>query len=83
MLMGYHTKKIKKGVLGNYSIIQEEFEELTDAVYQENPVLVICELCDLIGAIEAYAEKHNLSLGDLIKMKDLTKRAFLDGSRKS
>lgn len=80
--MGYHIKKIEKGVLGEFSKIQEEFEELLDAHEQKNSVLEICELADLLGTIEAYAKKWNLSLGDLNKMKESTKKAFEDGSRK-
>ena len=81
--MGYHNKEIPKGCLGDYSTIEEEYTELLDAREQKAAVLVICELCDLIGAIEAYVVKnHNLTLDDLIKMKDLTKKAFNDGHRK-
>lgn len=80
--MSYHTIQIDKGVLGEFSKIKEEFQELEDAVNQENKVLQICELCDLIGAIEIYSEKFNLSLQDLIKMKDSTKNAFKSGTRK-
>ncbi len=36
--MGYHKKEIKKGVLGEYSKIKEEFKELTDAVDQGDKV---------------------------------------------
>jgi hypothetical protein len=36
----------------------------------------------MIGAIEMYAKKWNLSLDELIKMKDLTKSAFEEGKRK-
>lgn len=79
--MGYHLTKIPKGTLGEYSKVQEEFLELTDAHNQDNKVLEICELCDLVGAIEAYAGKFNLSLNDIIKMKDANKRAFEDGTR--
>ena len=79
--MGYHLTTIPKGVLGKYSKIQEEFLELTDAHNQENKVLEICELCDLIGAIELYANKFNLTLDDLIKMKEANKHAFEDGTR--
>lgn len=79
--MSYHKVKIEKGVLGEFSKIREEFEELQDAVSQDHPVLEICELADLIGAIELYAEKYNLSLEDLIKMKDSNKNAFLSGKR--
>ena len=79
--MGYHLKEIKKGEIGEYSKIKEEFEELTDAFEQNNSVLIICELTDLIGAIEEYAKKFNLSLGDLKRFSDLTKSAFKEGKR--
>lgn len=81
--MGYHKKKIEKGELGEFSKISEEYDELLDALEQENPVLAICELCDLIGAIELFAhKKFNLSLESLIKMKTSTSNAFIDGTRK-
>lgn len=81
--MGYHKVNIQKGVLGEYSKIVEEIDELEDAASQDAKVLVICELCDLIGAIEAYAEKQfNLKLDDLIKMKEMTKESFKEGKRK-
>lgn len=80
--MGYHKIQIPKGVLGEFSKISEEYLELFDAVEQDNKILEICELCDLVGAIEAYANKFNLSLDDIIKMKDATANAFNDGTRK-
>ena len=79
--MAYHTVEIKKGKLGEFSKIEEEFQELTDAVNQGVPPLIICELCDMIGAIELYASKWNLNLDDLIRMKELTKSAFIEGKR--
>lgn len=79
---GYHTKFIEKGVLGEFSKIREEFEELRDAESQECKVLAICELTDLIGAIEEYAlTQFNLSLADLKQFSDLTKKAFKSGKR--
>lgn len=80
--MGYHKRKIKKGELGEFSKIREEFEELTDAVEQDCKGLIICELCDLIGAIEEYSKKFNLTINDLTQFSDLTKSAFKDGKRK-
>jgi hypothetical protein len=81
--MGYHTKEIPKGELGEFSKIREEYEELRDAESQECKVLAICELTDLIGAIEAYAQtQFNLSLKDLIQFSNMTKSAFLEGKRK-
>lgn len=79
--MGYHLREIPKGVLGEFSKIKEEFEELEDGVIQDNPILIINELTDLIGAIELYAKKWNLSLSDLIKMKERTESAFKEGRR--
>lgn len=81
--MGYHKANITKGVLGEYSKIVEEIDELEDAASQGAKVLIICELCDLIGAIEAFAKKQfNLSLDDLIQMKNMTKESFEEGKRK-
>lgn len=42
----------------------------------------LCELCDLIGAIELYANRFSLTLDDLIKMKSSTESAFKSGDRK-
>lgn len=80
--MSYHKREITRGVLGEVSKIKEEFEELMDAYEQDSPVLEICELCDMIGAIEAYAKNFNLTLSDLIKMKEATTEAFKTGKRK-
>lgn len=80
--MGYHRVNIKKGKLGEISKIQEEFEELMDAHSQKNAILEMCELSDLVGAIEAYVKRWNLTMGDIIDMKEATKKTFEDGSRK-
>ncbi len=79
--MGYHLKPIEKGVYGEFSKIREEIEELLDAHEQNNRVLEIVELTDLLGAIEAYVQKNNLTLRDLTAMMELTKKAFKDGDR--
>jgi phosphoribosyl-ATP pyrophosphohydrolase len=80
--MGYHLKKIEKGVLGEFSKIKEEFQELEDAVEQDVKGLIICELSDLVGAIEEYCQKFNLTLDDIVRFSNLTKSAFKDGDRK-
>ncbi len=80
--MGYHKKEIKKGVLGEYSKIKEEFKELTDAVDQGDKVLQLCELTDLIGAIEEFSlNKFNVSLQDLINFSNKPKSAFREKKR--
>jgi hypothetical protein len=80
--MGYHKNTIKRGLLCEFSKIQEEFEELVDAHEQGAKILELCELSDLYGAIESYVQyKYRLSMEDIKKMSDLTISAFTDGSR--
>jgi len=80
--MGYHNIQIPKGELGEFSKIEEEFLEAKDANKQRAKILTLCELADLIGAIESFVStKFNLTLNDVLKMKDLTKTSFLDGTR--
>ena len=78
---GYHTKEIKKGELGQFSKIKEEFEELDDAVYQQDPIMILCECSDLIGAIKHYAANWNITLEDLIDFNAKTENAFKLGKR--
>jgi hypothetical protein len=79
--MGYHKRKIKKGVLGQPSKIREEFEEFEEALEQNNHVMAFIELSDMLGAMESYVQKYHLSLQDLITMKNATQSAFIDGDR--
>lgn len=79
--MGYHKKEITKGVLGEFSKIKEEFEELEDAVEQKDSILTLCELSDMIGAIEEYLKRWNMNLDTLKNFSDKTKSAFKEGKR--
>jgi hypothetical protein len=80
--MGYHNKEIPRGKYGEFSKIREEFLEAEDALEQDNKIMTLVEMSDLIGAIEGYCQANfNINLDDLIKMKDATKKAFLDGTR--
>ena len=83
--MSYHLTKIPQGVYGEISKIEEELAELKDASEQQCKIMVLCELSDLIGAIEGYLLKYhpNFTLDDLLLMKDITSNAFKSGSRKS
>ena len=82
---GYHLRQIPKGKLGELSKIQEELEEAMDADEQGSAIMVLVELSDLVGAIEAYLLHHHpsVSLSDLQKMAAITKRAFESGRRQS
>jgi len=80
--MGYHIKEIEKGILGEFSKIKEEYQELEDAFEQRDKILQLCELSDLIGAIEFYCqEKFKITLEDLKSFSDKTKSAFKEGKR--
>lgn len=77
----YHTKPIIKGKLETISKIEEEVMELKDAFEQKDQILQLCELSDLIGAIEEYAQTLGISIEDIIKFKNKTKKAFEKGIR--
>lgn len=79
--MGYHTKQIEKGTIGHFSKIKEEFQEAEDAFDQNDEILIICELSDMIGAIEEYIKRWNLDLTSLKNFSDKTKSAFKEGKR--
>lgn len=69
-----HLKDIPKGIYGDFSKIKEEFLELEDSVEQKDKILQICELSDLIGAIEGFSmKKFNLSIEDLHKFANKIK----------
>jgi hypothetical protein len=75
---------IPKGVAGDASKIYEEIEEFRDSIKQKNKLMGLIELSDLLGAVEMYLDKNydnDISLDDLIRMKDTTKRAFENGKR--
>lgn len=82
-MSGYHIKDIKKGCVGDLSKVYEELDEVKDAEEQGVELMVLLELSDLLGAVECYLVKNHpsISLEDLIKMKNLTKRSFLSGER--
>lgn len=82
--MGYHLRPIEtQGVYGEPSKIREELEELEEALEQDNRILAIVEVADLYGALEGVAEKLGVSMSDVAKMAQATKRAFLSGHRTS
>ena len=70
-----HKRNIEKGNFGEFSKIEEEFQELKDANEQHCKILEICEICDLIGAIDGYAKKkYNLkNEGFIFRTYNITK----------
>jgi hypothetical protein len=81
--MSYHLREIKiRGTLGELSKLHEELDELTEALEQDNKILALCELADLYGAIEAFAENLGTNMKEIAQMAQATKRAFQSSSRK-
>lgn len=82
-LFGYHLSDIPRGEIGELSKVQEELLEALDAERQRNPLMVLQELSDMVGAVQAYLEKHHpsLSLESLTTMAEATKKAFENGRR--
>lgn len=81
---GYHVAKIPKGEIGFLSKIDEEVAELRDSVDQGNSIMALCEIADIYGALEAFIEKRypGISMEDIKKMSDATRRAFASGRRR-
>lgn len=82
---GYHlaSSKISRGELGEISKIQEELDELRDAMTQDCRIMALLELSDMLGAVELYLERYfpGFTITDLLTMQRITKRAFLNGAR--
>lgn len=80
---GYHVTFIPKGEVGEVSKILEEAMELKDACLQNARIMELIEMSDLYGAMEAYLENRHpsISMDDIIKMSNITRRAFRNGHR--
>ena len=80
---GYHLTDIPKGEFGEASKIIEEALEFKDSLDQNCTVMSLMELSDLIGAIKQYLFNYHsgITLKDLEKMADITRRAFVNGHR--
>lgn len=82
--MGYHVKEITRGQFGELSKIQEEVAEALDSEEQKNPIMVLVELSDIVGAIEGYLETHFkgvITIKDVLVMARATNKAFQSGDR--
>lgn len=82
---GYHlaSSEICSGELGEISQIQEELDELADAMRQDCRIMALLELSDILGAMELFLEKHfpDFSIDDIRTMQQITRRAFQNGAR--
>lgn len=71
----FHNRKIKKGVYGEFSKIEEELDEAREALEQGNKLMFLIELSDIVGAIEGVVENYGLDLDDLIKFSNKVKES--------
>lgn len=71
----WHNRKIKKGTYGEFSKVEEELDEATEALEQGNKLMFLIELSDVIGAVEGIIQKHGLTLDDLIKFSNKVKES--------
>lgn len=79
---GYHITHIPKGIIGQFSKIEEELAEAADAREQGCRIMELVELSDLYGALELYVQKSfGMTMNDLKNMSDITQRAFRNGRR--
>jgi phosphoribosyl-ATP pyrophosphohydrolase len=81
---GYHTVAIPKGVYGYISKVHEEVLEAVDASIQDNPIMMVVELSDIVGAIMGYLERKfegKITFGDVVKQAEATRHAFNTGAR--
>jgi hypothetical protein len=82
---GYHLSEIPKGEYGELSKIEEELFELKDAISQGNKIMSLVELSDMLCAIEGYLDREyegKITMTDLARMAEATRRAFKSGARK-
>lgn len=81
--MGYHKREIAKGVYGELSKLEEEIEELKDAIEQDCYILQLNELADIWLAFLGFVRKKypKISINDIAHMAQLTESAFNDGTR--
>ena len=73
----WHVRKIERGVYGELSKVREELEEAEDSIEQNQPVMLIFELSDIIGACGGVAAKYGLTLDDLVTFSKLRSRVLL------
>ena len=64
-----------------YDLYHEKYF-MKNELKQQDPVMILCECSDLIGAIKHYAKDNwNINMEDLIKFNNKTENAFKKGRR--
>lgn len=69
--MSYHLAKIPKGVLGQISKVEEEYQEFLDAKAQNCKIMMGLELSDMFGAALRYMCRYGVASPDLQKYLEI------------
>lgn len=62
---GYHLADIPKGKIGEWSKVEEEWAEFSDAKYQNSRILQLVELADTYGAVHAWIKATDGTYSDI------------------
>lgn len=81
---GYHLRDIPRSPHGTAGKVVEEAMELAEAAEQSVSIMELCECADVVSALRGYlrAQHPHVSFGDIVKMADVTERAFASGRRR-
>lgn len=79
---GYHLRTIPRSPHGAVGKVVEEALELADAVDQDAQIMALCECADLVSAVRGYLRRVGGDWSQVVKMADITERAFVAGHRK-
>jgi len=79
---GYHLRDLPRSPHGSAGKVVEEALELAEAVEQGASIMALCECADVVSALRGYLRaEHGESFEDVVKMADVTERAFRSGRR--
>lgn len=79
--VGYHLTTIEKSEYGTVGKVSEELLELIDAIGQDCKIMMLVELSDLVGAIEALVPQINVKeiepLNVVVTLEDIIRTVGL------
>lgn len=79
--VGYHLTTIEKSEYGTVGKVSEELSELIDAIGQDCKIMMLVELSDLVGAIEALVPQINVEeiepLNVVVTLEDIIRTVGL------
>lgn len=79
----FHKRKIKKGVYGELSKIEEELQEAYDAEEQGQDLMLLIELSDMVGAIEGVAKKYGITMKQLRDFSKLRSKVAVEEEKEA